>query len=447
MKPKKEDKILRELFKVKLENVEIAPAATVKKMLMRRIAGMEFFRFNPGRINVWYLGGFLATSIILALIFSSLPGKRADDLKKAASTDTVKVAEADSSFSGRTATAESSLFLSETPETSAPEDVKGDKVERVIPPGNPVIEPEAVKESVNTTPEIIPDLSGKRIITEDEAVKNILRESSRSPDKIIVQSVDSGCTPLKVSFNVNSPDIDSCLWSFGDGGTTKVRDPVWIFDIEGTYKITLSVFRSDNAEEKFTSNITVHPSPSVRFEFSPYKPTIPDEEVRFINYSSGAEKYKWDFGDGTASELFEPVHRYLQGGNYNVILTGYSVNGCIDSLFVRDIFGRSAYFIEFPESFIPNPEGPSDGYYSSKSNGATHIFHPRISGVSDYQLRIFSSEGLLIFESNDVNIGWDGYYDGRLCQPMIYDWKVRGKFVNGEPFTKMGNVSLLKTGF
>ena len=50
----------------------------------------------------------------------------------------------------------------------------------------------------------------------------------------------------------------------------------------------------------------------------------------------------------------------------------------------------------------------------------------------------------MIFESNDINIGWDGYNKGELCEPGVYIWKVRGKFRNGEPFIKMGDVTLLK---
>ncbi len=64
--------------------------------------------------------------------------------------------------------------------------------------------------------------------------------------------------------------------------------------------------------------------------------------------------------------------------------------------------------------------------------------------MTDYQLRIFSRRGILIFESNDVNFGWDGYYKGQLCDPGVYVWKVRGNFINNRQFTKVGDVTLLK---
>ena len=79
-------------------------------------------------------------------------------------------------------------------------------------------------------------------------------------------------------------------------------------------------------------------------------------------------------------------------------------------------FQDSEYFIDFPNAFIPNAQGPSGGYYSSKSDEAAQVFHPSFSGVTDYQLKIFSKLGIPIFESNDINLGWDGYNKGSIMR-------------------------------
>ena len=63
----------------------------------------------------------------------------------------------------------------------------------------------------------------------------------------------------------------------------------------------------------------------------------------------------------STSELFEPVHRYDKFGNYNVTLKAFSENGCYDSLVVYNALSGSEYFIEFPNAFIPDPNGPSGG--------------------------------------------------------------------------------------
>jgi len=43
-------------------------------------------------------------------------------------------------------------------------------------------------------------------------------------------------------------------------------------------------------------------------------------EIEFVNKSEEAERYEWDFGDGTKSDEASPSHRYRSSGNYTVIL-------------------------------------------------------------------------------------------------------------------------------
>jgi len=42
--------------------------------------------------------------------------------------------------------------------------------------------------------------------------------------------------------------------------------------------------------------------------------------IEFKNTSTGADKYEWDFGDGTVSDTLTPIHRYANSGNYLVTL-------------------------------------------------------------------------------------------------------------------------------
>jgi len=192
------------------------------------------------------------------------------------------------------------------------------------------------------------------------------------------------------------------------------------------------------------ATVIVHPRPQAHFEISPAKAVVPNDEIRFMNYSTNAVQFRWKFGDGATSESFEPVHIYSKYSKYNVRLVAFSDWGCSDSLTVTNAFSDSKFYIEFPNAFIPNSQGPSGGYYSSKSDEGAQVFHPSYTGVSDFQLKIFSKLGIVIFETNDINIGWDGYNKGQLCDPGVYIWKVRGKFRNGESFIKMGDVTLLK---
>jgi PKD repeat protein len=257
-------------------------------------------------------------------------------------------------------------------------------------------------------------------------------------------SVSAGCLPLKVMFSNRSTGSDSCRWIFGDGGMSAETEPQWIFDDPGEYKVTLKVFGPGGAVSSSTKIITVYPRPDARFEIEPQSPIIPDDQIRFVNYSVDAVRYLWEFGDDNRSDAFEPEHKYNRYGRYNVRLIAWSEHGCSDTLLLTDAFAGSGCFITFPNAFIPNSDGPSGGNYSKKSDESAQIFHPVTSGVSEFQLRIFTRTGFLLFESNDINTGWDGYHKGQLCDPGVYIWKVRGTYKNGEQFVKMGDLTLLK---
>ena len=443
MSRKKQNIGIKELFREKLENEELIPDASVRNELMRKVGRKEFLRFNPARINIFYIGVVLVAGIVTALILSSDPSKR-DDKKsllplknKTQSFDTNEIylpykqpvdQKADSHI---TITAKQGTDRDNSLPATNNTDKNTEK--RILQNQNEI-----------TRPNVGDFFSGQGLITDEDSDKNKLQGRTTKVTGLIETSLTEGCTPLKIKFNNNSASFDSCRWSFGDGGYSNAKDPEWIFDVDGEYKVNLTVYNANSSPITSSVVITVHPRPSARFEISQVETDQPEKEVRFINYSSDAVKFKWSFGDGNSSEFFEPQYRYAKSGNYNVKLVASSDYGCTDSLIVMNAFTGYHYFVSFPNAFIPNPGGPTGGYYSQKTDESAQVFHPVFSGVSVYQLKIFSKLGILIFESNDINVGWDGYFKGQLSEPGVYIWKVRGSFLNGEPFIQMGDVIILK---
>ncbi|MCL4548309.1 MAG: PKD domain-containing protein, partial [Bacteroidetes bacterium] len=47
-------------------------------------------------------------------------------------------------------------------------------------------------------------------------------------------------------------------------------------------------------------------------------------QVTFTNNSTNAIAWRWDFGDGSTSEVQSPSHTYTLSGSYNVTMTAYS---------------------------------------------------------------------------------------------------------------------------
>jgi PKD repeat protein len=443
VKTKSKNINLRQLFRNKLETAEVVPDLSVKSKLMRRVARKEFLRFNPARLNIFYAAGIIVTGIATAVILFSTskdtgsltPDSSTTRLNRTDTTGFIEipVKQIDRRKSEKTILAHNKSIknktVSQQHDTSEPEVHK----ENNLPKANT---------SFNT--KINYSKTGKGVFSEGATDNKKLQSGFNLESNLIDLFESSGCAPLKLRFYNKSTSYDSCRWTFGDGGFSNEKDPEWIFDVEGEYKISLQVFGKEGKNSISTATVTVYPRPQAHFEITPDKAVLPNDEIHFLNYSTNAVQFRWDFGDGNTSEFFEPIHTYAKYNNYDVRLVVFSDHGCSDTLKVVNAFSGSGYFIDFPNAFIPNTQGPSGGYYSSKSDEAAQVFHPSYTGVTDYHLKIFSKLGILIFESSDINLGWDGYLKGQLCESGVYIWKVRGKFRNGEPFIKMGDVTMLK---
>jgi PKD repeat protein len=435
---------LDELFRKKLESAEVMPNPSFNSTLMKTVARREFMTFNPAKINVFYVGGAIMASIAALLVLS---------LNKTEIP-------ADSQFN----LTQENIVITENTDTTANQlpDVIGIPDESIQPKTNVAARTPA---SVNKTSPAInnaetdiennqpvlterftldPAVTRSEIINREQLIDNRLVGNNRNNARLFIPSAINGCAPFSVTFAVTSEEIDSCRWSFGGNGFSSEKTPVWIFTSSGNYQVSLEAFSSGKLIGVYSENITVHPKPIARFEISPDHAIIPDDMVRFINYSSGAVRYQWDFGDGSGSQQFEPLYRYKRYDNYTVTLKAYNEYGCADSVLLHNAFADSECYIEFPNAFIPNRNGPSGGVYSQKSDESLQVFHPVFFGVIDYNLKIFSRRGIQIFESTDINIGWDGYFNGQLSEPGVYVWQVSGKYRTGESFFKRGDVTLIK---
>jgi len=434
---------LDELFRKKLESAEVIPSPSFNSTLMKKLAFREFLSFNPAKLNIFYIGGAVVAGIATVLVLSLNKTDNEYNWQDTIVSENVVVS-SDIPANQLPVIIEAPEY-SEQPEqttTATRTPISTNETLQVVNDSETVIEN-------NQSPVLAermtlePTVAISEFINREQLTDNRLVANNRNNTKLFTSSVSSGCAPLSVSFAATSEDIDSYRWRFGGAGFSAEKSPTWIFTYPGEYNVTLEAFSSGRLVGVYTENITVYPRPTARFEISPEKAVLPDDEVRFINYSSGAVRFQWDFGDGNGSQQFEPLHRYRRYENYAVTFKAYNEYGCADSVTLRNAFSGTNYYIEFPNAFIPNQNGPSGGVYSQSSESA-HVFYPVFFGVMDYNLRIFSQRGILIFESSDIEIGWDGYFNGQLGNSGVYIWQVSGKYHNGESFFKRGDVTLLR---
>jgi len=266
----------------------------------------------------------------------------------------------------------------------------------------------------------------------------------------IFDSVPSGCSPLYISLKNTSQNTDvpgtTYKWDFGDGSTSTAKNPTYTYFTPGDYRIELTV-TGPGGISVMSRVVSAYPSPQAHFTLIPSTVYANDLGVRFFNLTTGATSYLWDFGDGDTSKIKDPYHKYMEEGVYDVALWAYSVNGCSNQYFISSaVTVLPVGEIRFPTVFTPNKTGPIERTdLPAGGTEADQFFYPAIrQTVMNYKLQIFNRWGVLIFESHDINVPWNGYYKGELCQQGAYVWLVEGKYQDGKPFRMVGNVTLLQ---
>ena len=256
-----------------------------------------------------------------------------------------------------------------------------------------------------------------------------------------------GCEPLTIQIDDSSLYVSDYYWSFGDGSTvSNAKSPNHTYTNSGTYTITLNVVGpgGDTDSRIYADSVVVYPTAQAFFDLNPTEVSVPNQAVNFFNLSSDADVFYWTFGDGGFSSDKSPVYYYQNPGEYFPTLRANNIYNCPDSFTLAEpIIGSAAGKTSFPNVFTPNLSGPSGGIYDPKAEN-NDIFFPITEGVVDYKLNIFNRWGELIFESNDVFIGWDGYYKNSICQQDVYIYKVNVKYSNGESEIITGEILLLK---
>jgi PKD repeat protein len=255
-----------------------------------------------------------------------------------------------------------------------------------------------------------------------------------------------GCLPLVVEFTNTSIYDVSYLWDFGDGTVSEEENPVHVYYESGTFNVALTVTGpgGDQDTEIKPALVTVHPRAEAFFTVNPPVITIPDQ-VYFLNLSTDATSYFWDFGDGNTSTEFSPYNFYETTGWHPVTLIADNEFGCRDTFRVdQAVKGNVDTRIVFPNAFTPGTSGPNGGYWTIDDMFNNDIFFPQYKGVEAFEMQIFNKWGELLFESEEIRRGWDGYYRGEICQQDVYVWSVKVKFADGGELIDSGDVTLLR---
>ena len=246
----------------------------------------------------------------------------------------------------------------------------------------------------------------------------------------------TGCAPYTAEFTNTSLAGQSFQWNFGDGSTSTDINPTHLYSAAGTYTITLIANDPGtcNLIDSTKQTITVANNPTANFSFSPATP-IENTPTSFTNQSSpDAVNFVWNFGDGdtlqTTSRL-DVKHQFNVTGTYNVCLIAINSAGCPDTT-CQPVSAIVTDAVDVPNAFTP---------LSSDINNKVSV---KGFGITKMQFIIWNRWGQRVFETNDVNIGWDGKFKG-VVQPMdVYAYTLSVEFSDGKKATKKGDITLIR---
>jgi gliding motility-associated-like protein len=225
-------------------------------------------------------------------------------------------------------------------------------------------------------------------------------------------------------------------WFFNGVAITGATNPTFTANQTGSY--TVQVNAGGCAAQSAAFIVAADAGPNALFYPSNPVFTTTPQTVSFVNASTGATSYFWEFGDGGTSTDFNVSHVFNNTySGATITLTAISQNGCTSqSVITIDYAGEDLFFI--PNTFTP------DGDQFNQT------FLPVFSGNVDpynYHLMIFNRWGELIWESFDPRYGWDGTYtkNGIQVQQGSYIWKINYKLQNNDKRkTIAGHLNLLK---
>ncbi|MBL4734713.1 MAG: PKD domain-containing protein [Flavobacteriales bacterium] len=192
-----------------------------------------------------------------------------------------------------------------------------------------------------------------------------------------VSAFTSNSAGLDAVFTNGSSDATSWAWDFGDSFTSTDENPgTHIYAADGTYNVCLTTTNACSADTSCTS-VTVSAggcNPTV----AAFSSNDTGLTVMFVDASTDATGWAWDFGDGNTSPSSNPTHTYLVGGTFNVCLV--TTNPCsVDSSCTDVVVIPLGVEQEEVASFtrvqaVPNPfSGKTNINFDLKEQGVVHF--------------------------------------------------------------------------
>lgn len=267
----------------------------------------------------------------------------------------------------------------------------------------------------------------------------------------LVSTSNSGCTDTThVSLIVNPlptitmiQDTFMCLnsnimlWSEGGvkynwNNTLELDDATIQNPIASPNKTTLyklEVTDKNDCTDYDSVKVVVQQYPKVNLQDS----TIIIGETIKIDISDNEIKtYKWNVNNSISClNCSKPEFSPLQSQRYVVNLTDTADCFIMEQAFNVEVLKK--YSVDVPKAFTPNNDGVNDTVYA-RGWGIQELIH----------FNIYNKWGELVYQSSDIDKGWDGKYKGSSQGTGTFSYNVSVKSLDGKIRKLTGTFQLIK---
>ncbi len=223
---------------------------------------------------------------------------------------------------------------------------------------------------------------------------SVLKPSCGGIDTVIFTNI----TPTPGTINYS--------WTFGDGGTSNLKNPSHVYAAQNVYSVSLTAdngFCQDSIRKNIDTRHPLHANFYVDYDTACIGQVLNFHDTSTFVTGTAAPTYFWDFGDGTTGTGNAPIHSYTASGLYHVRMVITDFVPCTDTA-RKDIYVN----VTPVTTFTTNP--------SSLCEGQGSVFTGNFAGVVPKSYEWTFSDGTIIYNQNPINHAFDssGIYNIKL---------------------------------
>lgn len=253
----------------------------------------------------------------------------------------------------------------------------------------------------------------------DTITQNVLVYELPVADFTYVPSCDNNLVVLDFTDNstTTTDPINYWYYDFGGQGSQASEDPSQLFIGSGNFVITHIVQTINGCSDTIVEIINIPEKPIAGFYYNTSNGLNVDAQFTFIDTSSNSITWYWNFGNGTNSDLQDPIAYYDTNGTYTVIQYAYGPMGCIDSASLDITINTIEENIDklIPNAISPNGDGNNDVW---KLN-FIDLVNPNA------EIIILNRWGQTLYHSYGYTDPFDGTYKGEALPEGTYFYIIK----------------------